>query len=461
MAAELKRAGPALRSTASEEAVLGALMIDAAAWERVQGKIVAADFAEPRHRAIFAAIEARCVKRVAADAVTVAEQLERTGELAAIGGMAYVVSLSRNTPSAANVEHYTADVVQRSTLRQLRELAGDLVSCVDEGMREAPDLIAATQEWLNRLQNRSRTGRGLVDASTLIGLQLENLDRRADGPTGLRVGLEDFDRLSGGLEPGELVVIAGRPGMGKTALLCSIAAWVAREHQVAIFSAEMTSDQLMRRILARAAQMPQGRLRDPRELADAEWEQITRGATDIGALRLSVDDTPGPALGHVRAECASLKARKGLGVVMVDYLQLLTDKGRNRYEELRSVAYGLKNLAKELNVPVIALAQVNREVEGRDHKRPNVSDLRDSGAIEEAADVVGLLYAEGYYDPSFAMPYVLECSLRKVRNGTPGQCLWHFNGERSHVEVLDSGAAVQYRRLLAERVAKRRTGADL
>lgn len=170
---------------------------------------------------------------------------------------------------------------------------------------------------------------------------------------------------------------------------------------------------------------------------------------------MSIDDTPLPALTHIRAESLALKARTGLGLVMIDYMQLVKGSGKNRYEELRDVAYGIKAMAKDLEVPVIVLAQLNRGVESRDEKRPLLSDLRDSGAIEEAADIVGLLYSEGYYDPDFGMPYVLECQIEKNRNGERGECLWHFSGQHSRVTELDSGARAQY---LQQRAKRRRPG---
>ena len=210
----------------------------------------------------------------------------------------------------------------------------------------------------------------------------------------------------------------------------------------------------MRRAVALLGGISQSRMRQPAELADNDWEAITRGAGDVAALKLAIDDTALPSLAHIRTECVAIKARVSLGLVLVDYVQLVQGRGANRYEPLREVAYGCKALAKDLAVPVIVLAQLSRGVESRDRKRPYLSDLRDSGAIEEAANIVGLLYSEGYYEPSFGMPYVLELNVEKHRNGERGQCLWHFEGAYSWVKVLEEGARVQYRREIAARRGK-------
>jgi replicative DNA helicase len=288
---------------------------------------------------------------------------------------------------------------------------------------------------------------------------IDDLDRRSEGAVGLQLELPDFDELTCGLEAGDLVVIAARPSMGKTALLVSVASTVSKATGVAVFSAEMPAQQLTRRCVALQAEIPQGLLRRAEHLKDEHWQKIDEAAGEIIRKKLWVDETPTPTLTHIRAETLALKAREPLGLVLVDYVQLVRGLGANRYEQLRDVAYGLKALAKELSAPIVLLAQLNRGVEAREHKRPHISDLRDSGAIEEAADIVGLLYSESYYDPAFAMPYVLECQLAKNRNGERGACLWRFDGALSRVIPLDTGAAAQYRRLCAKQ--HQRGGSDL
>jgi replicative DNA helicase len=449
--AEVKRLGIPAHDIGAEQSVLGSLLISESAWSvGVLGKLTTDDFYRADHRIIFPAISTLHGKRLAVDYVTVCDYLERQGTIDDAGGPAYIARLAKDTPTADNIETYVAVVRERSLLRRFTNTAGKILrSAADVGERTAGELIAGAQQDLQDLQTSARTGKGLIDARQLIGELTDDLDSRATtAPAGLRLGLPDFDELTCGLESGDLVVIAARPGMGKTALLVSIASTISQSEGVAVFSAEMPAQQLMRRCLALQTEIPQGLLRRPEKLTNEDWSRIATAASTIAQRKLWIDDTGLPRLAHIRAETITLKARAPLGLVLVDYVQLVTAPGSNRYEQLRDVSYGLKALAKELAAPIIVLAQLNRSVESRDQKRPHLSDLRDSGAIEEAADVVGLLYSESYYDREFSMPYVLECSIEKNRNGERGQCLWHFDGAYSRVRPLDSGAASNYRRLL-------------
>jgi replicative DNA helicase len=359
------------------------------------------------------------------------------------------------------VEAYAEAVREKSTLRRLRDISDRIVRAVDDSRgRSADELVADVERQLLDLHARSRVGKGLLSSRQLAGELIDDLDQRREKSRGLALGLADFDELTSGLEPGDLVVIAARPGMGKTALMVSTANHVSHAKPVAIFSAEMPTQQLMRRSVAHLSGVSQSNLRRAERLTDSDWAAIVPAAAAVAERQLWIDDKALPTLTHVRAESMSLKARNGLDLVMVDYCQLVQGDGANRYEQLRDVAYGFKALAKELQVPVILLAQLNRGVEQREHKRPHISDLRDSGAIEEAADIVGLLYSEGYYNPKFGMPYVFECAIEKNRNGERGLCLWQFAGAFSRITTLDSGAAAQYRHLQADKQTQR-GGSDL
>jgi replicative DNA helicase len=446
-------------SIEAEQSLIGSLLIDQTAWARIASRIGVHDFHRSQHRTIFAGIAALQAERKAADVVTVADHLDRQGDLLAAGGLAYIATLAKDTPTAANVETYAAAVRERSILRGLRALSEQLTRRITDGEGNAAELVADAQEQLQRLQTSARTGKGLVASPQLVGELIDDLDRRSSGPTGLSIGLPDFDAITYGLEPGDLAVIAARPGMGKTALLVSIAAHVSRTQSTAVFSAEMPAMQLMRRALALQSSISQGLLRRAEKLQDEDWLAISSASESLAKRRMWIDDTAAPLLSHIRAECIALNARERLGLVLVDYVQLVRGAGVNRYEQLRDVAYGAKALAKELAVPIIVLAQLNRGVEARECKRPNISDLRDSGAIEEAADIIGLLYSEAYYDETHPMPYVLECQIGKNRNGERGECLWHFTGQHSRVAPLDAGAAAQYRQLRAKQ--QQRGGADL
>ncbi len=460
MAAESARVAPTLPySTEAEQALLGSLLIDGNAWAQIAGMIHPEDFHRPDHRLIFEVLTELATRNRPLDVVTVSNQLERRKLLEDAGGLAYLSQLARDTPTAENVCAYAKLVHDAAALRALARFGADLERQVaDSRGRDAAEILAAATRQLIELQTSARTSTGLVSAEQLSRELLDDLDRRRERQVGLQIGLEDFDALTGGLEPGDLAVLAGRPGMGKTSILVTVATQVAKASTVAVFSAEMPAQQLMRRSVARLGGISQTKLRRPEKLTGEDWDVIAPAAIDIAERHLWIDETPQPALTHIRAEAFALKARAGLGLVLVDYAQLVTAPGRNRYEQLRDVAYGLKALAKDLQVPIITLAQLNRGVESRDHKRPHASDLRDSGAIEEAADIIGLLYSEGYYDPAFQMRDVLECAIEKNRNGERGECLWRFSGARSEVTVLDPDSAAQYRRLRSQASSQRKGG---
>jgi replicative DNA helicase len=460
------RAEPIVRLSAqshsveAEQALLGALMIDPTAWARIAGVVRSGDIFRPDHREIFTAIGALADKGHAHDVVMVADQLEKTRRLEDAGGLAYLSSIARETPTGANAAGYADAVRDRAAMRALAAFAADTERSIAEGRGQSADeLTAAAMQRLLALQC-ARQGKGLVASEVLARELVDDLDSRRDKPRGLSVGLSDFDEITSGLEPGDLVVLAGRPGMAKTALMVSMADSVsARGLPTAVFSAEMPAQQLMRRHVAKTSGISQRLLRRAENLTDLDWASITPALGEIATRKLWIDDTGLPALSHIRAESFALKMRHGLALVLVDYIQLVHGAGANRYEQLRDVAYGLKALAKDLAVPIIVLAQLNRQVESRDQKRPHLSDLRDSGAIEEAADIVGLLYSEGYYDPIFGMPYVLECRVEKHRHGERGECLWRFSGAHSRITVLEPGARAQYLQLRCKQA--RGGGADL
>jgi len=441
----------------AEQALLGAILLDPKSYGRVT--VDADDFYRGEHRLIFSAMVTVVSRGNLPDAVTVANELRRLNHLEAAGGIDYIAQLRGEATSSANIQAYARIVLEKRTERRLRDVGLAIVGRVESAEQKADEQISEAMHELLALAESTRTGRGLVTAKELVRELLDDLDRRRDGAQGLSIGLPDFDGISNGLEAGDLVVIAGRPGMGKTALLVSIAAHVSKSTGVAVFSAEMSSQQLMRRCVALLGSVQQGKLRRANRIEESDWQAISDATGALAERCLWVDDKALPSLGHIRSEVLTLKARAPLGLVLVDYVQLVQGTGANRYEQLRDVAYGLKGLAKEAQVPVILLAQLNRSVESRDVKRGRLSDLRDSGAIEEAADIVGMLYSEGYYDPEHSMPYVLECQIEKNRNGERGECLWYFAGEFSRVATLQDGAREQYRHNRAK--ARKPQGDDL
>lgn len=435
----------ASNSLVAEENTLGALLSDSRAWHRIAGKLHARDFSRPDHALIFGAIEKLASTGTVADCVTVSESLKRADQLDDAGGFAYLAKLQRETVSVSAIEQYAAVVAGKAFDRRFAEFGRTVNEmALTETGESREDKLAAAQRLLMNLHGQIRTGGGPLSSRELIVELIDDLDRRRESPMGISTGVADLDMLTSGLEPGDLIVIGARPGMGKTALAVTLTTNVSQTHGVLVFSAEMPSMQIMRRVLAKEANVSQKRLRRAEQLTDDDWIAMTPAIAAIAERKFWVDDKALPTLEYIRSESFMLKAKHGLGLVIVDYVQLVKSGGRNRYEELRDISYGLKALAKELAIPVIVLAQLNRGVEKQDVKRPHMSDLRDSGAIEEAADIVALLYREGYYDPDFGMPYVLECLVEKNRNGDKGVCYWRFNGEHSRVTQLDSGARAQY-----------------
>ena len=442
MAAEVINLPLAPHSVEAEQAVLGALLLDGEkSWPLVAPILQPTDFYRPDHRLIFEAI----AELGGADAVTLYAHLERAKKAEQVGGLAYLSRLARETSTGANAEHYARIVRERAQLRGLAEIGRKLEAGAVEWGTSAEELAADLERQLSELRGRAKSGAGLTGADELAKALVDDLERRREGECGLPTGLADFDLLTGGLEPGELTIFAGRPGMAKTSLLVTIGAHVARDKSAAIFSAEMPALQLARRFTALLGGISQTALRQPKKLTDNDWGLISDGISKFASRKLWINDRQLPPIEHIRAECIGHKARHGLALVMIDYCQLVEGRGANRYEQLRDVAYGAKALAKELACPVVMLAQLNRSVESREDRRPRLSDMRDSGSIEEAADIVGLLYREGYYNPDFDMPNVEECAIEKHRNGERGQCLWHFAGEHSRMTALDESARSLYR----------------
>lgn len=440
-------------SVAAEQAVLGALLLNAKAWPLVSRLLDASDFYRPDHRLAYATMARMAARNETLDVVTLTAELDRRGELDTVGGQHWLLRLVRETATADTVEHHAALVRERAQLRKLGELAHTLESLALGQSGESVETIAAqVASELAAIQSRAQTGTGLVQIEAIARELVDDLDERREGKRkGLATGLADFDWLTGGLEPGDLVLLAGRPSMGKTALLGTIAAHVSRDVWVSIFSAEMPKLQLARRMTAFLGGIAQDKLRRPERMTDDDWAHATEGMSLMSRRHIAIDDRHLPSLEHIRAECMGFRARYGMGLVLIDYAQLVQAPGKNMHESMGKVAYGAKALAKELECPVVMLAQLNRDVERRDNRRPRMSDLRESGSLEEAADIIGMLYREGYYDETFDMPYAVECNVEKARNSERGQCLWRFDGEFSRMMALDDSERRRYRHLVSGR----------
>ncbi|MCU0977503.1 MAG: replicative DNA helicase [Steroidobacteraceae bacterium] len=431
-------------SVEAEQAVLGSLMLDSTAWDAVADIVTAADFYRRDHRLIFEAVAEVVEHRGPCDAVTVAEHLERKGLAGETGGLAYLGTLARDTPSAANVRTYAEIVRERSILRQLAEAGGQIAGAAfDSGGRSATELVDEAERRVFEIAERgSRTRVGFQAIKDVLPATIDRLDLLHQNPgqiTGVTTGFSELDRMTAGLQPGDLVIVAGRPSMGKTTLAINIAenAAVGRGVPAAIFSMEMSAEQLTMRMISSLGRVNQGHLRTG-QFSDEDWSRINGAIAQLSSAPLFVDETPSLTPTEVRARARRLKREKGLGLIVVDYLQLMQVAGskENRATEISEISRGLKALAKELHVPVIALSQLNRGVEQRTEKKPVMSDLRESGAIEQDADVIMMIYREEVYEPNTTRKGIADIIIAKQRNGPVGEVHLTFLGEYTKFENL-------------------------
>ena len=374
-------------SVEAEQAVLGGLLLDPAAWENVADVVTQQDFYRPDHQLIFDAIGALAGEGKPCDVVTVSQHLESTGKLESAGGLAYLGSVARDTPTAANVRAYAEIVRERSLLRQLIRAGTDIAADVYNNKGEsARDLVdRAEQRVFDIAEGSFRKREGAVPVRQLLPGVIDQIDEWHQNPDklrGLPTGFADFDKLTGGLRPGDLVIVAGRPSMGKTTLAVNMAEYAAvhpgTRASVAIFSMEMPSEQVITRMLASIGGVPLNNLRSGK-ISDDDWVRITSATSQLSEAKIFVDETPALNPTELRARARRVKREHGLSLIVVDYLQLMQVPGtqENRATEIAEISRGLKTLAKEMQVPVIALSQLNRAVEQREHKRPVMSDLRE------------------------------------------------------------------------------------
>ncbi|MFM1885304.1 MAG: hypothetical protein RL026_461 [Pseudomonadota bacterium] len=426
-------------SVEAEQAVLGGLLLDTAAWDQVGDSVAAEDFYRPDHKLVFEAIASLATESRPCDVVTVSEQLSRRGQLEEAGGLAYLGTLVRDTPTAANVRHYAQIVRERALLRGLVSAGNSIVSSVfaEDGLT-ASELVNLAEEKVFEIAERgSRARDGARSVKAMLPELIDRIDEWHNNPDklrGLATGFESFDRLTGGLRGGDLVIVAGRPSMGKTTLAINMAENAAIDPNtrgsVLIFSMEMPSEQLMSRMLSSIGGVPLQNIRSGR-INDEEWVRITSATAQLSDARIFIDETPGLNPTELRARARRVKRESGLDLVVVDYLQLMQVPGNkeNRATEISEISRGLKALAKELNVPVIALSQLNRSVEQRENKRPVMSDLRESGAIEQDADMILFIYREEVYDKNTPRRGQADIDLVKHRNGEPGTFVLTFQGQ--------------------------------
>jgi replicative DNA helicase len=426
----------------AEQAVIGGLLLDNRAWERIADKILVEDFYRQDHRTLYQAIGQLEADNQPFDAVTLSELLANTGQLEQVGGLAYIGRLAKDTPSAANIAAYADIVRERSILRQLIAVGTDITSTafVPEG-RASRELLEEAEKRIYEIAEQDMRGRGgFQEIRALLTRTVEQIDHlfETEGAiTGLATGFDKFDEMTTGLQPGDLVIVAGRPSMGKTTFAMNIAenAAIGGQVPVAVFSMEMPSEQLAMRMISSLGRIDQHHIRTG-QLTDDDWPRITSAVHMLSEAKIFIDDSPAMSPSEVRARARRLKRQHGLGLVVVDYLQLMQVAGgsENRATEISEISRGLKALAKELKVPVIALSQLNRSLESRTDKRPIMSDLRESGAIEQDADLIVFIYRDEVYNEDSPDKGTAEIIIGKQRNGPIGKSRLTFLGKYTKFE---------------------------
>jgi replicative DNA helicase len=442
-------------SIEGESSVLGGLLLDNDAWDRVGDVLVDSDFYRYEHKLIYAAIGSLVNASRPADVITVFEHLQSQGKAEEVGGLAYLNSLAQYVPSASNIRRYAEIVRDRSILRKLVSASDEIATNAfnPKGRAVSEIVDESEQKIFNIGEQGKRNKQGFQAMDTLVVSLLDRVQEMADNPndvTGVRTGFYDLDRQTAGLQAGDLIVLAARPSMGKTALAINIAENVALNEglPVAVFSMEMGAAQLAVRIVGSIGRIDQGHLRTGK-LTDEEWPRLSEAIEKLRTISLHIDESPGLTSSEVRANARRLARQYGqLGLIVVDYLQLMSGSssdGDNRATELGEISRGLKMLARELKCPVIALSQLNRSVEQRPDKRPMMSDLRESGAIEQDADIIMFIYRDEYYTKEACKePGVAEVIIAKQRNGPTGTVKLAFIRNITKFESLASGGGGDY-----------------
>ena len=441
-------------SIEAEQALIGGLMLNAQAWDKIADVVVAEDFYRKDHRLIFAAIGSLVESGSPCDVITVSEYLDSRGELEQSGGLEYLATLANETAGAANARAYAKILRERSTLRALinagNEISGNAFAA--DGRTASQVLDDAERMVFEIAEKGSRGRRGFKSLKQILPEAVDRIDmlHQSEGSiTGIPSGYNEFDKMTAGLQAGDLVVIAGRPSMGKTTLAVNIAenAAIGSKVPTAIFSMEMPSQQLAFRMISSLGRVDQTHLRTG-NFPDEDWSRINTAVQLMSEAPIFIDDTPSLSPTEIRARARRLHREHGLGLIVIDYLQLMQVDGtkENRATEISEISRGLKALAKELEVPVIALSQLNRSVEQRTDKRPVMSDLRESGAIEQDADLIVFIYREEVYNQDTPRKGIADIAIAKQRNGPIGDFPLTFVGRYTKFEnwVPDAYAEEAY-----------------
>ena len=440
-------------SLEAESSVLGGLLLDNEAFDRLSDVLVSDDFYRLEHRLIYGAISTLIGQGKPADVITVHDFLESQGNATTVGGIGYINDLAQYVPSATNIRRYAEIVRDRALLRRLVTTSDEIAdTAFNPKGRPASDIVDEAEQKIFKIgEQGKRNQQGFQSMDKLVASLLDRVEEMADNPndvTGVPTGFYDLDRMTSGLQAGDLIVLAARPSMGKTALALNIAEHVALHEglPVAVFSMEMGAGQLAVRMVGSIGRINQSHLRTGR-LTDDEWPRLVETIEKLRSISLHIDESAGLTTGEIRSNSRRLARQYGgkLGLIVVDYLQLMGGSSResdNRATELGEMSRGLKMLARELQCPVIALSQLNRGVEQRTDKRPMMSDLRESGAIEQDADIIMFIYRDEYYTKEACKePGVAEIIIAKQRNGPTGVVKLAFLSNITKFESLASGAS--------------------
>ena len=417
----------------AEESVLGSVMLSAEAANIAFEQLRPEDFYKPAHQVIFEAVAELFNGSQPIDAITVADALRRNGQLERVGGVPLLTTLLDAVPTTANIAYY-ADIVSETAARRRLLRASSLVSqYAMQTERTIDEVLDSSEAEIFRVAER-QVGDGLAPVGPMLQATLERIEElgaRGDEVTGLSTGFRDLDRRLAGLQPANLVVVAARPSMGKTALALNICENVAgRGGTVAVFTLEMSREEVVQRLLSSMAGVDSHRLRTGQLTPDL-WNRVVRETSRLYQMPIYVDDSSDLTVTSIRAKCRRLARKQGIALVVVDYLQLMQGPGisETRQQEIADISRSLKNLARELRIPIIAVSQLNRALEQRENKRPRLGDLRESGAIEQDADIVIFIYRDEYYNPGSDQPGLAEINIAKHRSGAVGTVMMNFAAE--------------------------------
>lgn len=427
----------------AEQAVLGAMMIDKEAIYAAMENLVPEDFYKEAHQIIYSVLQTLEAKGEPVDMIVLTEELRRQNNLERIGGIGYIATLANTVPTAANIRHYAGIVEEKAILRKLIRYSTQIASRCYEDQEDTMELLDNAEKMILEIAS-NRNSDGLVSIKTVLSHTLEKIEQMSNNKgnvTGVPSYFADLDRMTSGWQPSDLIILAARPAMGKTTFGLNIAYNAAARGKlpVAVFSLEMSREQLVQRLISAEAMIDQHKLRTGR-LQDEEWLRLTKAAQPLSTAQIYIDDTPAISVLELRAKARRLKAEKGLALIVIDYLQLMQVNNRkndNRQQEISEISRSLKALARELDVPVLALSQLSRAVEQTHEKRPALSHLRESGALEQDSDLVMFIYREDYYNPESEKPGIAEIILAKHRNGPTGSVELGFIKEFTKFVSLD------------------------